>query len=43
MNILLVGLGGMGMVHICNIEHIKGAKIVAAVGANESDKKREDD
>lgn len=43
MNILLVGLGGMGLVHICNINHLKDHRVVAAVGVSESDKKRAED
>lgn len=38
MNILLVGLGGMGKVHYCNYKYVNGANVVAAVGASESDK-----
>lgn len=36
-NILLVGLGGMGRVHFKNIERIEKAKIVASVGSGEKD------
>lgn len=39
MNILLVGLGGMGTAHYMNYLHIPGAKVAAAVGKSASDRK----
>ncbi len=38
MNILLIGLGGMGKVHFCNYKYINDAKVIAAIGASDSDK-----
>ncbi len=37
MNILLVGLGGMGTAHYLNYQHIEGAQVAAAVGRSEAD------
>lgn len=39
MNILLVGLGGMGTCHYRNYQEIAGAKVAAVVGCTDSDKK----
>lgn len=39
MNILLAGLGGMGQCHYRNYQHIDGAKVTAAVGFTDADKK----
>ncbi len=36
--LLLVGLGGMGKVHLCNIEHLDNVDVVAVVGKGETDK-----
>ena len=38
MNILLVGLGGMGTCHYMNYRHIEGAKVIACVGKSDSDR-----
>jgi len=38
MNILLVGLGGMGTCHYNNYQQIEGAKVVACVGRSDGDK-----
>ncbi|MFA5698779.1 MAG: Gfo/Idh/MocA family oxidoreductase [Sphaerochaeta sp.] len=38
MNVLLVGLGGMGRVHLANIKHLDGVTVCAAVGASAADK-----
>ncbi|MGN0774009.1 MAG: Gfo/Idh/MocA family protein [Candidatus Ventricola sp.] len=38
MNILLVGLGGMGTCHYMNYQHIADAKVCACVGRSESDR-----
>ena len=40
MNILLVGLGGMGNAHYLNYQHIPGASVVAAVGQTDADRQR---
>ena len=40
MNILLVGLGGMGTCHYMNYQHIEGAKVAACVGSTASDRER---
>lgn len=37
MNILLVGLGGMGTCHYMNYRHIENARVVACVGKSDSD------
>lgn len=37
MNILLVGLGGMGACHYKNYQHIEGAHVAACVGRSEAD------
>ena len=39
MNILLVGLGGMGTCHYNNYQHIEGARVAACVGSSERSKK----
>ena len=39
MNILLVGLGGMGVCHYNNYQKIEGASVAACVGKTESDRK----
>lgn len=39
MNILLVGLGGMGVCHLRNYQQIEGAHVAAVVGKTESDRK----
>lgn len=38
MNILLVGLGGMGTCHYMNYQHIEDAKVAACVGKSDSDR-----
>ena len=38
MNILLVGLGGMGTCHYMNYQHIADARVVACVGKSDSDR-----
>jgi len=40
MNILLVGLGGMGTCHYMNYQHIEDANVVACVGSTESDREK---
>ncbi len=40
MRIALVGLGGMGMAHYLNYQHIPEAQVVALVGRSEQDKAR---
>ena len=40
MNILLVGLGGMGVCHYMNYQQIEGAQVVACVGKAQSDHER---
>ena len=42
MNILLVGLGGMGNAHYLNYQHIPGAAVVAAVGRTDYSGRRQD-
>ena len=37
MNILLVGLGGMGNAHYLNYQHIEGVRVAAAVGRSAGD------
>ena len=36
MNILLVGLGGMGTCHYMNYQHIADARVVACVGKSDT-------
>lgn len=40
MKILLVGLGGMGVCHYMNDQHIDNAQVVAVVGCTDSDRDR---
>ena len=40
MNILLVGLGGMGTCHYMNYQHIERAKVAACVGSTASDREK---
>ena len=40
MNILLVGLGGMGTCHYMNYQHIDGAKVAACVGSTQGDREK---
>ena len=40
MNILLVGLGGMGVTHFRNYEYVEGARVTAVCGKTDTDRAR---